>query len=255
MKIVVIGGSGLTGTKLVQRLRMHGHDTISASSSSGVNTVTGTGLDTVLIGAEVAIDVTNTRSFEDVQMLKFFETSTHNILSAEAVADVKHHVILSVVGADRMPDSGYMRAKVAQENLVHASTRSFTIVRATQYFEFLGTIANVNTDQDVVRLPPAFTQPVAVDDVAEALVDIAVGTPGNNTIELAGPERFRLDELIQKYLNVIRDPREVISDPSARYFGAKLDEHSLTPGNNPRIGSTRFEQWLDRDSSVPRMES
>ena len=255
MKIVVIGGSGLTGNKLVQRLHTQGHETISASSSSGVNTVTGAGLDTILMGAQVAIDVTNTRSFEDAQMLKFFETSTYNILNAEAVANVKHHVILSVVGADQMPDSGYMRAKVAQENMVRASTKSFTIVRATQYFEFLDAIANVGTDQDIVSLPPAFIQPIAVDDVAEALVDIAVGTPGNNTVELAGPERFRLNELIQKYLNAIQDPREVIGDPSARYFGATLDEHSLIPGKNPRIGATRFEQWLDRGGSIPRMKS
>jgi uncharacterized protein YbjT (DUF2867 family) len=250
MKIVVIGGSGLTGTRLVQRLRMHGHETISASPSSGIDTITGAGLDTVLTGTEVVIDATNSRSFEDALILKFFETSTRNLLTAEAVAKIKHHVLLSVVGADRMSDSGYMRAKVAQENLVHTSARSFTIVRATQYFEFLGTIANVSTNQDTVRLSPAFVQPIALDDVAEALVDVAVSTPVNNTVELAGPERFRLDELIQQYLHALRDPREVRTDPYARYFGAQLDEYSLTPGNNPRIGVTRFEKWLDRDSRV-----
>lgn len=250
MKIVVIGGSGLIGTKLVQKLHVRGHETISASPSSGINTITGAGLDKVLMGTEVVIDVTNSRSFEDTAIINFFETSTHNTLTAEAVANVKHHAILSVVGADRMPDSGYMRAKVAQENLVRSSAKPFTILRATQFFEFLGVIANASTNQDIVRLPPAFVQPVAAVDVAEALADIAVSPPANNTVELAGPERFRLDELIQQYLGSTKDPREVITDPYARYFGATLDELTLIPTDNPRIGSTSFEQWLEHDGDV-----
>jgi uncharacterized protein YbjT (DUF2867 family) len=250
MRIVVIGGSGLIGTKLVQKLHMRGHEAIAASPSLGVNTITGAGLDKVLMGTDVVIDVTNSRSFEDTAIMNFFKTSTYNILTAEAVANVKRHAILSVIGADRMPDSGYMRAKVAQENLVRSSAKPFTILRATQFFEFLGVIANASTNQGMVRLSPAFVQPVAAVDVAEALADIAVSPPANNTIELAGPERFRLDELIQQYLAFIQDPRKVITDPNARYFGAKLDELSLTPTDNPRIGSTRFEQWLDQDGDV-----
>ncbi|MBE7432275.1 MAG: SDR family oxidoreductase [Anaerolineales bacterium] len=250
MKIVVIGGSGLIGTKLVQKLHMRGHETIAASPSSGVNTITGAGLDKVLMDIEVVIDVTNSRSFGDTAIMNFFETSTRNLLTAEAAANVKHHVILSVAGANRMPDSGYMRAKVAQENLVRSSAKPFAILRATQFFEFLGVIANASTNQDMVRLPPAFVQPVAAVDVAEALADIAVSPPANNIIELAGPERFRLDELIQRYLASIQDPREVTTDPYARYFGAKLDELTLLPTDNARICSTRFEQWLDHDGDV-----
>jgi len=255
MRIVVIGGSGLIGSKLVKKLHMRGHETIAASPSSGVNTITGAGLDKVLMGSEVVIDVTNSRSFEDTGIMNFFETSTRNLLTAEAAANVKHHFILSVVGADRMPDSGYMRAKVTQENLVRSTARPFTILRSTQFFEFLGVIAGANTKQDMVRLPAALVQPVAADDVAEALADIAVSPPANNTVELAGPERFRLDELIQQYLASIQDPREVTTDPDARYFGAKLDELSLTPTDNPRIGPMRFERWLDHDGYGPDEKS
>lgn len=250
MRIVVIGGSGLIGTKLVQKLHIHGHETIAASPSSGVNTITGAGLDKVLMDTEVVIDVTNSRSFEDTAVMDFFETSTRNLLTAEAVANVTHHAILSVVGANRMPDSGYMRAKVAQENLVRSSDKPFTILRATQFFEFLGAIANASTNQDMVCLPPAFVQPVAAVDVAETLADIAVNPPANDTVELAGPERFRLNELVQQYLASIQDPREVTTDPNARYFGAKLDEQSLTPTDNPRIGSMHFERWLDQEGDV-----
>jgi len=240
-----MGGSGRIGTKLVQKLRIHGHDVISASRSSGINTVTGEGLDKILTGAEAVIDVTNSRSFEDAMILNFFESSTRNILTSETTAKVKHHVILSVVGADRMPDSGYMRAKVAQENLVHTSARSFTIVRATQFFEFLGTIADASADQGTIHLPPVFIQPVAADDIAEVLAEVAVGTPMNHTVEFAGPERFHLDELIRQYFSGIQDLREVITDPSAKYFGAQLEKHALMPGDNSRIGATRFKQWLD----------
>jgi uncharacterized protein YbjT (DUF2867 family) len=255
MKVVVIGGSGLIGAKLVQKLRVGGHETIAASPSSGVNTITGAGLDKVLMDTEVVIDVTNSRTFEDTAIMNFFQTSTHNILTAEAVANVEHHAILSVVGAGRMPDSGYMRAKVAQENLVRSSTRPFAILRATQFFEFLGVIANASTNQNMVRLPPAFVQPVAAIDVADALANIAVSPPANNTVELAGPECFRLDELIQQYLGSTKDPREVTTDPYVRYFGAKLHELTLIPTGNPRIGSMRFEQWLDHDGDVPDAKS
>lgn len=255
MRIVVVGGSGQIGSKLVQKLHTRGHETISASPSMGVNTMTGAGLDKVLQGIEVVIDVTNSRSLEATAIMDFFTTSTRNLLAAERAANVKHHAILSVVGADRMPDSGYMRAKIAQENLVRTSAKPFTILRATQFFEFLGVIAQANTNQDTVRLPSAFIQPVAAIDVAEALVDVAVNPPTADMLELAGPERFRLDELIHQYLAAIQDPRKVISDPDARYFGAKLDDLSLTPTENPRIGSMRFERWLDqnRDALVGRI--
>jgi uncharacterized protein YbjT (DUF2867 family) len=255
MKIVVVGGSGLIGTKLVHRLRMHGHETIAASPSSGVDSITGAGLASVLADTQVVVDVTNSPSPDDTMALKFFETSTRNLLAAEAVAKVEHHIVLSIVGADRLSDSGYMRAKIAQENLVRTSAVPFTILRATQFFEFLGVIARASTDQDTVRLSPAFVQPVAADDVAEALADVAVGAPANSTVELAGPERFRLDELVQRYLSAIQDPRQVKTDTYARYFGAQLDERSLTPSDNPRIGSTRFEQWLDREGGVPPVNS
>lgn len=231
MKIVVAGGSGLIGTKLVHRLRERGHETIAASPSSGVDTLTGEGLAGALAGAQAVVDVTNSPAFDDTAVLNFFETSTRNILAAEKVATVKHHVVLSIVGADRLPDSGYMRAKVAQENLVRANPVPFTVLHATQFFEFLGVIAGASTDQNTVRLSPALV-------------------PANGTIELAGPERFRLDELIRRYLNAVGDPRQVITDPDARYFGAKLEGRSLLPGDNPRIGSIRFGHWLDRDGGL-----
>jgi len=250
MKVVVAGGSGLIGTKLVHRLRERGHETIAASPSSDVDTLTGEGLAGALAGAQAVIDVTNSPSIEDRAVLNFFETSTRNLLAAENAANVKHHVVLSIVGADRLLDSGYMRAKVAQENLVRVNTIPFTILHATQFFEFLGVIAGASTDHDTVRLSPALVQPIAADDVAAALADIAVSVPANGTVELAGPERFRLDELIRRYLSAVRDPRQVTTDPDARYFGAKLDEHSLMPGDNPRLGSIRFEHWLGRDGDT-----
>jgi len=250
MKIVVAGGSGLIGTKLVHRLRERGHETISASPSSGVDTLTSEGLAGALAGAQAVVDVTNSPAFDDTAVLNFFETSTRNILAAEKVATVKHHVVLSIVGADRLPDSGYLRAKVAQENLVRANTVPFTVLHATQFFEFLGVIAGASTDQNTVRLSPALVQSIAADDVAAALTDIALSVPANGTIELAGPERIRLDELIRRYLNAVGDPRQVITDPDARYFGAKLEGRSLLPGDNPRIGSIRFGHWLDRDGGL-----
>ena len=244
MKIVVIGGSGLIGTKLVNKLRQHGHQVLAASPSSGVNTITGEGLAEALEGAQVVVDVANSPSFEDKAVLEFFKTSSRNLLAAEVAAGVGHHVALSVVGTDRLPQSGYLRAKMAQEDLIKASKVPYTILRSTQFFEFLGSIAQSATDGQTVHLPPARIQPVASDDVAAALADIALGAPANGTIELAGPEQFRFDELIRRYLSATGDSRTVIIDVHARYFGTELDDQSLTPGDNPRLGTIRFEDWL-----------
>jgi uncharacterized protein YbjT (DUF2867 family) len=249
MKIVVIGGSGLIGTKLVKRLRQQGHDVVAASPSSGVNTITGEGLAEALAGAQVVVDVANSPSFEDQAVLEFFETSGRNLLAAEAAAGVGHHVALSVVGTDRLLASGYFRAKMAQENLIKASRIPYTIVRATQFFEFVGGIAESATDGQTVRLPPALMQPIASDDVAAALALVAVEKPLGGTIELAGPEPIRQDELVRRFLSAKGDTRQVTTDVHARYFGTKLNDQSLTPGDNPRIGPTRFEDWLSR--SVP----
>jgi uncharacterized protein YbjT (DUF2867 family) len=249
MKIVVIGGSGLIGSKLVSNLRQQGHEVVAASPSSGVNTLTGEGLADSLAGARVVVDVANSPSFEDRAVLEFFETSGRNLLAAEAAAGVGHHVALSVVGADRLPDSGYLRAKVAQEKLIKASKIPYTIVRATQFFEFAGGIAQSATEGQTVRLPPALMQPIASDDVAAALADIAVGQPRNGTIELAGPEPIRMDDLVRRFLSAKRDARTVTTDAHARYFGTELNDRSLTPGANPRIGPTRFGDWLARSVS------
>lgn len=246
MKIVVIGGTGLIGTNLVNRLRQLGHEVIAASPRSGVNTITGAGLAEALAGAQVVVDVANSPSFEDKAVLEFFETSGRNLLAAEAIAGVRHHVALSVVNADRLPDSGYMRAKVAQEKLIKESTIPYTILRATQFFEFLSGIAQSGTDGQTVRLSPALVQPIASDDVAAALTDITVGAPLNGTIEVAGPEKFRLDELVQRFLSANNDPRKVVTDIHARYFGIELNDRSLTPVAKPRMGATNFDQWLDR---------
>ena len=250
-----MGGTGLIGTKLVNRLRQRGHEVVAASPSLGVDTITAAGLDRVLAGAQVVVDVTNSPSLDDSKVLEFFKTSTHNLLAAAAAAGVNHHIVLSIVGADRLLASGYLRAKIAQENLVRAAAQPFTILRATQFFEFLGVIAAASTAQGAVRLSPAFVQPVAAGDVAGALAGIASGDPANATIELAGPQRFRFDELVRRYLSAIQDPRQVETDVEAPYFGAKLAEHSLTPGDDPLIGSTRFEAWLDRDAGVRRARS
>ncbi len=250
MKIVVIGGSGLIGTKLVNRLRQNGHEVVAASPASGVNTITGEGLAEALVGAQVVVDVANSPSFEDKAVLAFFETSGRNLLAAEAAAGVGHHLALSVVGADRLPDSGYLRAKMAQENLIKASKIPYTILRSTQFFEFLNGIAQSATDGQTIRLSPAFLQPVVSDDVAAALADLTLGAPVNGTVELAGPERISLDELVRRYLSAKQDPRQVVADVHARYFGAELNDQSLTPGDNPRIGPTRFEDWLSR--SIPQ---
>jgi uncharacterized protein YbjT (DUF2867 family) len=246
MKIVVIGGTGLIGTKLVSGLRQKGHEVIPATPSTGVNTLTGDGLDKVLSGAEIVVDVANSPSFEDRAVLKFFETSGRNLLAAEAAAKVRKHVALSVVGSDRLPDNGYFRAKLAQENLITASKIPYTILRATQFFEFVGGIVDSSSDGQVVRLSPALFQPVASDDVAAALAEVTLATPVNGVVELAGPERLSLDEFGRQYLAAIKDPRKVVADIHARYFGAELDDRSLTPGDNPRLGSVRFEDWLAR---------
>jgi len=246
MKIVVIGGSGLIGTKLVNNLRRHGHEVVAASPSSGVNILTGEGLAEALTGAQVVVDVANSPSFEDAAVLKFFETAGRNLLAAEAAAGVGHHVALSVVGTDRLLASGYFRAKMAQENLIKASKIPYTILRSTQFFEFVSGIAQSATDGQTVRLSPALVQPVVSDDVAAALADVAVGKPVNGTVELAGPEPIRLDELVRRFLSANRDARKVTTDVHARYFGTELNDHSLTPGDNPRIGPTRFEDWLSR---------
>ncbi|RCJ36579.1 NmrA family transcriptional regulator [Nostoc punctiforme NIES-2108] len=246
MKIVVIGGNGLIGKKLVNNLRERGHEAVAASPSSGVNAVTGEGLAEVLVGAKVVVDVTNSPSFEDAAVLEFFEKSSRNLLAAEAIAGVGHHVALSVVGADRIPDSGYMRAKAAQENLIKSGGVPYTILRATQFFEFMGAIAQSATDEQTVRLPSAFIQPVMSDDVAAALVDITLGEPVNGIIELAGPDRLHFDELIRRFLSANHDPRQVVTDTQARYFGTELDDRTLIPGDKSLIGSTRFEDWLNR---------
>jgi uncharacterized protein YbjT (DUF2867 family) len=244
MKIVVIGGTGLIGTKLATKLRQNGHEVIQAAPSTGVNTITGEGLDRVLSAAEVVVDVANSPSFEDRAALKFFETSSHNLLAAEATAKVRHHVALSVVGTDRLPECGYFRAKLVQENLIQASKIPYTILRATQFFEFVGGIVDSSADGQIVRLSPALFQPVASDDVAAALADVTLGVPVNGIVELAGPEPFSLDGFARQYLTATKDPRKVVADIHARYFGAELDDRSLTPGQNPRLGAVRFEDWL-----------
>ncbi len=246
MKIVVIGGSGLIGKKLVNHLRQHGHEVVAASLSSGVNILTGEGLAEALTGAQVVVDVTNSPSFEDKAVLEFFETAGHKLLIAEAAAGVGHHVALSVVGADRLPASGYLRAKMAQENLIKSSKIPYTILRSTQFFEFVSGIAQSATEGQTVRLPSALVQPIASNDVAVALADVAVQEPLNGTVELAGPEPIHLDEFVRRFLSANRDARKVTTDVHARYFGTELNDRSLTPGDNPLIGPTRFEEWLSR---------
>src|SRR3989454_11725732 len=250
IKIVVIGGSGLIGKKVVTNLRQHGHEVVAASPSSGVNTVTGEGLAQALAGAHVVVDVANAPSWEDKAVMAFFQTSGRNLLAAEAAAGVGHHVALSVVGTDRLLASGYFRAKMAQENLIKASPVPYTIVRATQFFEFVGSIAQSATDGQTVRLPPALMQPIVSDDVAAALAEIAVAEPLNGTVELAGPEPIHMDELVRRFLSANRDARRVTTDVQAGYFGTAVNDQSLTPGDNPRLGPTRFEDWLRR--SIPQ---
>ena len=252
MRIVVIGGTGLIGSKLVERLREDGHDPLAASPDTGVNTLTGEGLAEALEGAEVVVDVANAPAWEDDAVMEFFQTSSSNVLAAETAAGVGHHVALSVVGADRLADSGYMRAKVAQEEAIKAGGVPYTILRATQFFEFIGRIADSSMNGETIHLAPVLVQPEAADDVAAALADVAVSEPVNGTVELAGPEQFPLDELARRVLRANNDPREVTADVHARYFGAELDEHSLTPGDNPRIAPTHFEDWLSQSLTQRR---
>jgi uncharacterized protein YbjT (DUF2867 family) len=246
MKIVVIGGTGLIGAKLVKDLRQRGHDVVAASPSTGVNALTGEGLAAALAGAQVVVDVANSPSFEDRAVMEFFEKSGRNLLAAEALAGVQHHVALSVVGTDRLQASGYFRAKLAQENLVKTAKIPYTIVRATQFFEFVGAIAQSAADGQTIRLPPAQMQPIVSDDVAAALADVAEQEPLNGTLDLAGPEPIRMDELVRRYLRSNADARQVITDADALYFGTAVNDRSLTPGDQPRIGPTRFEDWLNR---------
>lgn len=244
MKITVIGGSGLIGTKLVANLRRNGHEVTAASRSTGVSTLTGEGLAAALAGAQVVVDVANSPSFEDQAVMEFFEKGGRNLLAAEAAADVKHHVALSVVGTDRMLASGYFRAKMAQEELIKAAAIPYTIVRATQFFEFVGAIAQSGADGQTIRLPPALMQPIVSDDVAAALADVATAKPLNGTIDLAGPDPIRMDDLVRRFLVATGDTRQVVTDPQARYYGTPVNDQSLSPGPHPRLGPTRFDDWL-----------
>ena len=248
MKIVVIGGSGLIGKKVVNNLRQHGHEVVAASPSSGVNTVTGEGLAQALAGAQVVVDVANAPSWEDKAVLEFFETSGRNLLAAEAAAGVGHHVALSVVGTDRLLASGYFRAKMAQEKLIKASSIAYTIVRATQFFEFVGAIAQSATEGQTVRVPPALMQPIAADDVAAAVAEAALAKPLNGTVEVAGPEPIRQDELVRQFLSKTGDARTVIADPKALYYGLAMNDQSLMPGDHPHLGPTRFANWLSHNA-------
>jgi uncharacterized protein YbjT (DUF2867 family) len=244
MKVVIIGGSGLIGSKLIARLREQGHEAVPASPDSGVNTLTGEGLADVLTGAAVVVDVSNSPSFEDAAVLKFFETSTGNLLAAEAAAGVGHHVALSIVGSDRAPGSGYLRAKVAQEKLIRNSSIPYSIVRSTQFFEFLKRIADEATDGNTVRIAPVLFQPIAAEDVAKAVARVALSAPLNGIVEIAGPHQFRFDEFIRLGLGARQDPRVVVADPQARYFGAEMGERTLVPEADASLGEIRFEEWL-----------
>ena len=246
MKIVVIGGTGLIGSKLVQNLRERGHDALAAAPSTGVNSITREGLAQAMDGADIVVDVANAPSWEDQAVLDFFETSSRNLLAAEAAAGVRHHVALSIVGSERLPENGYFRAKVAQENLIEASGIPYTILRATQFFEFVGGIAQAATVGEEICLSPALIQPMASDDVVAALTEVTLATPVNGTVEVAGPEAMPLDELVRRFLRATQDTRKVVPDVHARYFGSVLDDQSLTPGKNPRLGAIRFEDWLDQ---------
>lgn len=253
MKIVVIGGTGLIGSKVVTKLGERGYEVVAASPNSGVNTLTGEGLAEVLADASVVVDVSNSPSFDDAAVMEFFETSTRNLLRYEAAAGVGHHVALSVVGCDRLPGSGYLRAKVAQEKLIKESSIPYSIVRATQFFEFFERIADSATEGNTVRLPPVRFQPLAADDVASVLSKVAIGSPLNAIVEVAGPEQFRFDEFISRGLKARNDAREVIADPHARYFGAELSERSLVPSDGAMLGEIRFEDWLvGAVSQIPR---
>ena len=250
MKIVVIGGTGLIGSKLVNKLREQGHEAVAAAPNTGVNTITGEGLAAALKGASVVVDVSNSPSWDDAAVLKFFETSTRNLLTYEAAAGIRHHVALSVVGTERMAESGYMRAKIAQEDLIRTSSIPHTSVHATQFFEFLKGLADISMLDGKVHLPPVLFQPMAADDVASGLATVALAPPVNGMIEIAGPEQFRVDELVQRRLAAMKDSRQVIADPSARYGGARISETTLLPGKDARLGDTRFETWLTESPGI-----
>jgi uncharacterized protein YbjT (DUF2867 family) len=250
MKIVVIGGTGLIGSKTVALLRQGGHEVLAASPNSGVNTITGDGVKEAVAGAQVVIDLANSPSFEDKAVLEFFETSGHNLLAAEAAAGVRHHVALSIVGADRTSDNGYFRAKVAQEKLIKASGIPYTIIRSTQFLEFLSGIAASSTDRNTVRLSPGLFQPIAADDVAAIVADVALAVPRNGIIEIAGPERAPFNEIVSRYLKAVGDPREVVSDPEARYWGGRVEEHSLVPLGEVRLGRIGLDEWLHRSQAA-----
>lgn len=251
MKIVVIGGTGLIGSKVVQKLNAHGHQAVPASLESGVNILTGQGLAEVLKGAQVVVDVSNSPSFEDKAVMDFFKTSTGNLLKFGTAAGVKHHVALSVVGTERLPESGYLRAKTAQEKLIRESSIAYSIVHATQFFEFGMRIADEATQGKTIRLPSVLFQPIAADDVASVVARVAAEPPLNRTLEIGGPEQFRFDDFIRKVLRARNDTREVIADPQARYFGTELTERSLVPGEGGQLGATRFEDWLMSPASQP----
>lgn len=248
MKVVVIGGTGLIGTKVVSKLRAQGHEVIAASPSSGVNTITGDGLKEVLQGTDIVVDLANSPSFEDKAVLAFFETSGRNLLTAEQEAGVKHHVALSVVGAQRGTESGYLRAKVAQENLIRTSAVPYTIVQSTQFFEFLGAIAQAGTEGDTVHVSSGYFQPIAAEDVAAAVTDVTLAPPVNGIVEIAGPDQVRMSELITRYLKATGDSRRVQADAGTRYFGSIVTDDLLLPGDHPRIGAINFETWFSKQA-------
>jgi uncharacterized protein YbjT (DUF2867 family) len=249
MKIVVIGGTGLIGSKTVAILRQGGHEVVAASRKGGVNTVTGEGLKEAIAGAQVVIDLANSPSFEDKAVLEFFETSGRNLLAAEAVAGIRHHVALSIVGTDRTPENGYFRAKVAQEKLIEASGTPYTIIRATQFLKFLRAIADSSADGNKVRVSPGLFQPMAADDVAAIVADVALAAPRNGIVEIAGPERAPFNEIVARYLKAVGDPREVVRDPEARYFGGRVEERSLVPLGEARLGRIGLDEWLRRSQA------
>jgi uncharacterized protein YbjT (DUF2867 family) len=250
MKIVVIGGTGLIGSKTVAILRQRGHEVVAASPKSGINSITGEGLKEAMAGAQVVIDLANSPSFEDKAVLEFFETAGRNLLPAEAAAGVRHHVALSIVGADRMPDNGYFRAKVAQEKLIKTSGIPYTIIRSTQFLEFLGGIAASSADGNIVRISPGMFQPIAAEDVAAIVAEVALAAPRNGIIEIAGPERAPFNEFVARYLKAVGDPREVVSDPEARYWGGRVEERSLVPLGEARLGRIGFDEWLRRSQAA-----